>query len=94
MARAGADALVQLASLLVELREIPDLNEIKPGIFYVRRLPMLHFHEDETGIVADLKCVTPVPAGFDRFPANSASERRTLLKETVARCGQLRQKRQ
>ncbi len=81
----------QLRSLLTELRKIPDLTETKPGIFYVKRLPMLHFHETAEGIVADLKCVFPVPGEFDRFDANSEREKSKLLAETRLRCMQLAQ---
>lgn len=89
MARASEQTLQQLQPLLVELRKIPDLTETKPGIFYVKRLPMLHFHETEGGIIADLKCVLPRPGGFDRFDANSEGARRKLLAEARLRCRQL-----
>ncbi len=91
MARASEEILQQLQSLLVELRIIPDPIETKPGIFYVRRLPMLHFYETDDGIVADLKCTAPRPGGFDRYDANSDSARRKLPAETRLRCEQLRQ---
>ena len=92
MARASAETLQVLLPLLVELRKIPNLIETKPGIFYIKRLPMLHFHETDDGIVADLKCVAPRPGGFDRFDVNSGSERRKLLAETQLRCLQLQKK--
>ena len=92
MARASGETLQQLQSLLNELRKIPDLTETKPGIFYVKRLPMLHFHETESGIAADLKCVLPRPGGFDRFDIDGNDARRRLLAETRLRCLQLKKK--
>ena len=92
MARASAETLLQLQPLLIELRKIPDLIETKPGIFYVKRLPMLHFHETENGIVADLKCLVPRLGGFDRFEVDGVAARRRLLAETRLRCGQLQKK--
>ena len=92
MARASAVTLLQLQPLLIELRKIPDLTETKPGIFYVKRLPMLHFHETESGIVADLKCVVPQPGGFTRFEIDSEGARRKLLGEARLRCAKLQKK--
>ena len=78
--------------LLNELRKIPGLTETKPGIFYVKRLPMLHFHQTDEGIVADLKAVVPRSAGFDRFAVDKPAARHTLLRETAARCQWLQEK--
>ena len=93
MARASEATLKQLHSLLVELRKIPELTETKTGIFYVKRVPMLHFHETDQGIVADLKCVAPAVSGFDRLDAGSEGARKTLLAEAAKRCRVLQLKR-
>ena len=52
---------------------------------------MLHFHElaqdtSDAPIVADLKCVVPVPSGFDRIAIATAADRKQLVKEVSARC--------
>ena len=86
MARINADTLTCLATLCEKLRVIPGLVETKPGIFYVKRIPMLHFHETDSGVVAGLKCVTPNVAGFDRFTIDTAHEKQALVTETTARC--------
>ena len=86
MARINADTLVRLTPLCERLRGVPGLMEIKPGIFYVKRIPMLHFHERDSDIVADLKCVSPKVAGFDRFAICTARDRQVLVAETAARC--------
>ena len=81
MKHAGAAALHRLEGLLQELRSRPSLQERKPGIFYHKSKAFLHFHEDPDGLYADLKGA----AGFDRFPVNSAAERRLLLDRIDAR---------
>jgi hypothetical protein len=92
MARASDATLRELSGLLAQLRKIPDLTEAKPGIFYVKRLPMLHFHETDGGIFADLKCVLPAPCGFDRFELNNEVAKSKVVAETILRCKQLGKK--
>ena len=89
MARANEETLQRLQPLLAGLRAIPGLAEIKPGIFYIKRLPMLHFHETGDGIVADLKCVEPSTGGFDRFAVGNVADEKKLLAETSRRCRKL-----
>ena len=52
MARANLDGL---EPILDELRVIPELVEVNPGVFYVRRKPFLHFHVSSTARAADVK---------------------------------------
>jgi hypothetical protein len=52
MARARLDGL---DGILDRLRELPELVEVKPGVFYVRRKPFLHFHTSATARAADVK---------------------------------------
>ncbi len=85
MPRIGPDAFRQLDGLLKLLREIDGLTETRPGIFYLKRIPMLHFHETENGLVADLKRMPPAD-GFDRLPADTASAQQKLLAQTIDRC--------
>jgi hypothetical protein len=89
MARLSTSVLESLQPLLDELQDVPGLVQIKPAIFYSRRIPMLHFHETADGVVADLKCVTPIPSGFDRMKITSASDRQKLIKAVTARCAAL-----
>lgn len=75
MRHAGADALDRLEPLLADLRALPHLSERKPGVFYRRSAAALHFHEDPTGLYADLK-----QAGdWVRYPVRSEGERIRLL---------------
>jgi len=86
MARIDPQALATLTDMLDQLRAIPGLSEIKPGIFYLKRIPMLHFHLTDEGIVADLKRVLPRAGGFDRYPLRGKRGRQSLLTDAANRC--------
>ena len=81
MKRAGREALAALAPLLAQLRGLDGLVEKKPGIFYRRSQPFLHFHEDPAGLFADLKLGGQ---GFERLPLRDVDEQAALL-QAVAR---------
>jgi hypothetical protein len=87
MSRIGPGAFRRLDGLLKQLREINGLAETRPAIFYLKRIPMLHFHETENGLVADLKRLPPAD-GFDRLPVETASAQQKLLAHTIERCRQ------
>lgn len=72
---AREEALDQLEPLLVELRSIVGLSERSRGVFYRRSKAFLHFHEDPTGLFADVK----LGDCFERLPVDTAEERRSLL---------------
>ena len=76
MKHAGAATLGLLETLLMKLRGLPALKEKKPGIFYVKSKPYLHFHEDPAGIFADVRLGG---AEFERFPVNTEPEQQSLL---------------
>jgi len=79
------DQLDDLAGVLAELRTWPRVIEKKPGVFYVRREPFLHFHLIPGGHRrADVKS----PSGWAEIdlprPA-SATRCRALLRELQSR---------
>jgi len=83
--------MARLQPLLDELDLVPGMVQVKPAIFYRRRLPVLHFHQVGVGgsgesIVADLKCVVPEPSGFDRMTIANAADKKRPIKEVTARC--------
>lgn len=84
-ARLSAETIATLTPLLGELRKVAHLREIKPGIFYAGRIPMLHFHETVDGIAADLKNMLVKPAEFDRFVLTSRQAHKALIAETTRR---------
>ncbi|WP_072439532.1 MULTISPECIES: hypothetical protein [Burkholderia] len=76
MKHAGPDALDRLESVLRRLREIPKLTERSRGVFYCSSKAFLHFHEDPTGLYADLRRTE----SFERFPMNSRAEKDEFLR--------------
>ena len=76
MKHAGATALQVLQPLLCSVRSLPGVTERKPGIFYVKSMAYLHFHEDPAGLFADIKLTS---SGFSRYPVKTASEQQALL---------------
>lgn len=47
--------LADLEPMLAELRKWPDVREPRPGVFYVRRTPFLHFHIKDGRRWADVR---------------------------------------
>jgi len=75
MKHAGAGALDALHDLLMNLRARTDLVERRPEIFYVKSRAFLHFHQDRTGLFADLRDGRE----WRRLPVNDPGERANLL---------------
>jgi hypothetical protein len=75
MKHAGGDTLEILEPFLVQVRSVEGLSEKKQGIFYRRSKAFLHFHEDATGLFADLRC----GERFERFPVSTKTQQTTFL---------------
>ena len=85
MKHASAETLGQLEPLLAEIRGIEGVVERKPGIFYRRASAFLHFHEDASGLFADVKLNG---SDFERMPVSTVQERRIFwefVRSRVAR---------
>ncbi len=80
MKHAGPAALARLSGLLAVLRDIGDLNEKRPGIFYRKSRAFLHFHEDPAGLFADVRDQAGID--FDRFDVTDQANWPVLV-ETV-----------
>jgi hypothetical protein len=80
---ARADALDELEPLLESLRGLPGLREKSRGVFYRGSTAFLHFHEDPTGIHADVT----LDGTFERFRAQTQRERAALLRRVEAALG-------
>jgi len=89
------DRLEKLEPLLRELRSLDGLVETKPAEFGLNSKPrarFLHFHEQETGLIADLR-IGPDNRGSGRgksrgrvrLPVNDRDEQAELL-ERVLQC--------
>lgn len=77
MKHAGAAALDQLEPLLARLRAIPALREKNRGVFYLKSKAFLHFHEDPTGLYADVRRVDGTV--FDRLKVDEAAGAQALM---------------
>jgi hypothetical protein len=71
----SAAGLDELEDLLLELRRVDGLMEKKRGVFYRGSRAFLHFHEDPTGLYADVR----VNAEFERMRVKTKAERKRLL---------------
>ena len=77
MKHATATALDQLEPLLERLRKLDGLSERKRGIFYHRSKALLHFHEDPSGLYADIRLAGD---DFERFKLDDANQWEALFK--------------
>jgi hypothetical protein len=75
MKHAGPDTLARISPLLEELRARPVLREARPGVFELKSRAFLHFHDDPSGVFADVR----LAGDFVRLPATSSSEQADLL---------------
>jgi hypothetical protein len=77
MKHAGPRALARIAPLLEELRARPVLGERRPGVFYLNSRAFLHFHDDPSGIFADVRLADD----FVRLRVTSRSQQSDLLEQ-------------
>ena len=83
MAHADDAALARLLPLLRQLRALPGLREMKPGIFYLKGSAFVHFHEEAGALIADLKRASG--GGFDRYPVDAPPGQRKLIDDAKRR---------
>lgn len=76
MKHASPVTLRLLQPLLDELRKLDRLVERTPGAFYLKSKAFLHFHEDPSGLYADVKLDL---TNFTRVCVNSEEDRSSLL---------------
>jgi hypothetical protein len=72
---ATAAALDELEDVVRELRGVDGLKEKSRGVFYRGSRAFLHFHEDPSGIYADVR----LDADFERMRVTTKAERKHLL---------------
>jgi hypothetical protein len=79
---ATAATLDAIAPLLAKIRALDGLVEKSPGVFYRKSKPYLHFHDDPTGIFADVRLK---PDGdFTRFQVDSNELQSAFLSHVEA----------
>jgi hypothetical protein len=81
MKHVTSGGLDQLNGLLADLRGIDGLEEKTRGVFYRGRRAFLHFHEDTTGLYADVRLGG---TEFERIRVSTKAERRRLLSRVRA----------
>jgi len=72
---ADAATLATLSDLIENLRKRSALVEKQLGVFYTKSRAFLHFHQDPTGLFADLRD----GSDWRRFPVNKPDECAMLL---------------
>ena len=75
MKHAGPRTLARISPLLEKLRACPVLRENRPGVFHLKSRAFLHFHDDPSGIFADVRLADE----FVRLPVTSSSQQSDLL---------------
>jgi len=75
MKHAGPATFARIAPLLAELRGRPALRETRPGVFSLASRSFLHFHDDPSGIFADVRLAQE----FVRMPVTTRAEQADLL---------------
>ena len=74
MRHATSEALDELEPFLERLRSEPGLVEKRRGVFYRRSKAFLHFHEDPSGLHADVR----FGEEFERVRVETDRERKRL----------------
>lgn len=85
MRHARPAALAQLEPLLAELRSLRGLVEKGRGVFYRKGRAFLHFHEDPSGLFADVRDEAGVE--FDRLNVRDQPGRARLIAVARERAG-------
>jgi hypothetical protein len=75
MRHAGPATLARIPALLEDLRAHPALRETRPGVFTLKGRAFLHFHDDPSGIFADVRLAHE----FVRLPVTTRSQQADLL---------------
>jgi hypothetical protein len=82
MLHATENTLAKYSALFDSLRALNGLTEKRPGVFYRKSKAFLHFHEDPTGLYADLR--VDADEGFVRMRVESMVEQSTLIETITA----------
>ena len=80
MRHATSEALDELEPFLERLRSEPGLVEKRRGVFYRRSKAFLHFHEDPSGLHADVR----FGEEFERVRVETDGERKRLIANSGA----------
>ena len=81
MAHCPYAQLHDLEPVLRKIRTWPAVREPSPGVFYVRRLPFLHFHIHEDRRWADARCGLTWGSQLRIDPGSDSAKRERFLKK-------------
>jgi hypothetical protein len=84
MRHATPAGLERISDLLAKLRSVNGLVERTPGVFYRRSRAFLHFHEDPTGMFADVRLAGDE---FERRRVTSRAEQASFLEQVSRAVG-------
>jgi hypothetical protein len=70
-----------LEPLRAQIRAVDGLQERKPGLFTKNGRAHVHFHDDPTGVYADVRA----SEDWDRYRVSTVAERRILLRALKAK---------
>lgn len=79
MKHATPRTLDTIETLLAGIRSVSRLREKSRGVFYLKSIAYLHFHEDPAGLFADVK----LKGAWKRLDVTRESAQRKLLKAVV-----------
>ena len=82
MKHAGPAALARLEPVLARVRAAGGLKEKSRGVFYLKSKAFLHFHEDPTGLYADIRAADG--ARFDRLKVDEPAGAAALVERVRA----------
>jgi hypothetical protein len=85
MAHCPYDQLTDLEDVLAVIRRWPDVKELKPGTFYVRRTPFLHFHLKGERRWADVRAGEDWGPSLD-IPLRASARAKRAFLQALARC--------
>jgi hypothetical protein len=86
MKHATPATLESMTELLSALRAVEGISEKRPGAFSRGSRAFLHFHEDPTGVYADVR----LESEFERFRVTTRREQQTLIARVRRVCRQPR----
>jgi hypothetical protein len=77
MLHATERTLAEYSAFFASLRAIDGMRQKRPGVFYRKSKAFLHFHEDPTGLYADLRL--NMDEGFLRMRVESKEEQSAFI---------------
>jgi len=78
MAHCTYDQIKDLEGIFAQIRRWPGIREPKPGIFYLKGMPFLHFHTKDGHRWADARCGADWGSRIPIHPNAGSTERKSF----------------